>query len=132
MEKIVLKSGSILNFQLAPIQSSFKLFQKVVQEFKKNGVEIKIDRDTPLDLLSIFEKNPSGFISGFLDIVSSDIALEVILECALRCSYESNGNKEKINLGVFEDEIKRGDFFEVMKTIAWKNLKPFFPNLLIK
>lgn len=130
MEKEALKSGSFVHLSLAPVGQSFKLFQAVVQEFKKNGVELKIDMDTELSFKDIFLKNTTGFINGFADIVTSDKVLECILICAEKCLYEKNGTKQKITMDLFEKEDARGDMFEVLFKIAQRNLKPFFPQAL--
>lgn len=131
MEKIALKSGNFLHLSLADIRQSFRLFQVVVQEFKKDGIDLKLDLDTEVDFREIFTKNTTGFISGLADIATSDAVLECVLDCAEKCLYESRGAKQKITLDLFEKEEYRGDMFEVFLKITQRNLKPFFPKALI-
>lgn len=131
MEKIALKSGRFLHLSLADVRSSFRLFQVVVQEFKKDGIDLKLDLETELDFREIFVNDTAGFISGLADVITSDAVLECVLDCATKCLYESNGTKQKITLDLFENEDYRGDMFEVFFKIVQRNLKPFFPQALI-
>ena len=126
MDKEMLKSGNMVYLNLAPVSSSFRLFQAVVQEFKKNGISLKIDLETEISIKDIFIENAEECISGLADIVTSDRVLICILDCASKCLYESGGTKQKITMDLFENESCRGDFFEVMYKIAVRNLKPFF------
>ena len=133
MEKEVLKSGSMLYLDLAPISVSFRLFQAIVQEFKRNGISIKIDLETELSLKEIFIENAADCLSGLADIVTSDRVVDCIMYCATKCLYETRGGvKRKITFDLFDEESCRGDFFEVMYKIAVRNLKPFFPQAPIE
>ena len=125
-----LKSGNSLSITLAPIRDSYKLFQVVVMEFKKNGIDLKLDRDSDIDFLKIFENNVSACLNGIANIITSDAVLEVIMEMAQRCTYYEGNNIRKVNMDLFEEEKYRGDFFEVIMKIALRNLKPFFQNPL--
>lgn len=127
-----LQSGNTLSITLAPIKDSYKLFQTVVLEFKKNGIDLKLDRDTDIDFLKIFESNVSACLSGLANIITSDAVLEVIMEMGQRCIYTVNGVSQKVSMEVFEEESNRKDFFEVLMKIALRNLKPFFQSPLSK
>lgn len=132
MDRIQLQSGNKLNVTLAPISDSFKLFQEVVKAFKQNGLEIKLDRNSELNIVDIVEKNISACLGGFLDIVSSKNVIDSIMDCCARCTYESDGKQQKISQSIFDDEKNRGDYFEVLTLIAKENLLPFFPALRSK
>lgn len=125
-----LKSGNSLSITLAPIRDSYKLFQVVVMEFKKNGIDLKLDRDSDIDFLKIFENNVSACLNGIANIITSDAVLEVVMEMAQRCTYYDGNTARKVNMDLFEEEKYRGDFFEVIMKIALRNLKPFFQNPL--
>lgn len=125
-----LKSGNSLSITLAPIRDSYKLFQVVVMEFKKNGIDLKLDRDSDIDFLKIFENNVSACLNGIANIITSDAVLEVVMEMAQRCIYYDGNNARKVNMDLFEEEKYRSDFFEVIMKIALRNLKPFFQNPL--
>lgn len=129
MDKEILKSGKALYIDLAPITSSWKLFQAVVMAFKKNGINLKVDLDTEINFRDIFLKNAGECLNGLMDIVVSDTVIETVLDCGAKCLYEAGGVKHKITLDTFEKEDFRADFFEVMYKIAIRNLRPFFPQL---
>lgn len=129
MDKEILKSGKALYIDLAPMSSSWKLFQAVVVAFKKNGINLKVDLETEINFRDIFLANAGECLNGLMDILVSDIVIERILDCGAKCLYEANGVKHKITLDTFEKEDSRADFFEVMYKIAIRNLKPFFPQL---
>ena len=127
-----LQSGNTLSITLAPIKDSYKLFQAVVYEFKKNGIDLKLDRDSEINFLKIFEDNVSACLSGLANIITSDMVLDVIMEMGQRCIYTANGVSQKVTMDVFEEEANRRDFFEVIMKIALRNLKPFFQSPLSK
>lgn len=127
-----LQSGNTLSITLAPIKDSYRLFQVVVMEFKKNGIDLKLDRDSDIDFLKIFENNVSACLGGLANIITSDAVLEVIMEMGQRCVYTANGVNQKVSMEVFEEESNRKDFFEVLMKIALRNLKPFFQSPLSK
>ena len=131
MERIQLSSGNKVNITLAPITDSFRLFQEVVKAFKQNGLEIKLDRNSELSFMDIFEKNASACLGGLLDIISSQKVIDCIMDCCSRCTYD-NGQQQKINMNLFDDEELRGDYFEVLVAVAKANLLPFFPALRSK
>lgn len=127
-----LQSGNTLSITLAPIKDSYRLFQAVVLEFKKNGIDLKLDRDTDLNFLKIFENNVSACLEGLANIITSDSVLEIIMEMGQRCVYTANGVSNKVSMDIFEEEANRRDFFEVIMKIALRNLKPFFQSPLSK
>lgn len=132
MEKEILKSGNSITISLSSITQSFKLFQLVVLEFKKNGLNLKLDRESELNFLDIFEKNIDSCINGLANIITSENILNLLMEMGNKCIYESVGVKQKVSLDLFEKEEYRVDFFEVLYKIAIRNLKPFFPKALSK
>jgi hypothetical protein len=129
MNKEIFKSGNYLYVDLAPISSSWRLFQEVVKEFKKNGISLKVDMETELNLKDLILSNMNGCLGGLMDIVTSDNVLSCIVECGSKCLYEVGGVKNNISLDCFEKESARADFFEVMYKIAIRNLRPFFPQV---
>lgn len=132
--KEILKSGAILDVSIADVRTGFRLFSKVVSEFKKNGIDIEIyfDSKKGFDIKKMVDDkgNRNFLFSGLLDVVTSESLLELLLECAKSAVYEKDGEKQRITLSTFEDENNRADFFEVMKIILLRNIKPFFPEAL--
>lgn len=132
--KNILKSGASLDVSIADIRTGFRLFSRVVAEFKKNGVDIEI-YFTPkngFDIKKMLEdkENRNFLVEGFLDVVTSEELLNLLLDCGKSAVYEKNGKQQRVTLATFEEEENRGDFFEVMKLILLKNIKPFFPEAL--
>ena len=90
--KEVLSSGATLEVSIAPIRTGYKLFQAVVREFKKEGMGFNVSMDDEIkSLKDLFGKNPQTFISGLLDVVSSDEVINIIMECGLSAVYTKNG-----------------------------------------
>lgn len=132
--KEILESGATLDVSIADVRTGFRLFSKVVSEFKKNGVNIEIyfDPKKGFDVNKMLEDkgNRNFLFEGFLDVVTSESLLELILDCAKSAVYEKGGEKQRVTMATFENEENRADFFEVMKLILLKNIKPFFPKAL--
>lgn len=129
-----LKSGNFLEVQISSISIGYRLFQAVVQEFKKSGTAFNIDlqNDDITDFIGLFSKNPSVFLNGLADIITSEKVMSIIFECGNRAFYEVNGIKQKVTMEAFEDPNHRLDFFEVLYKIAIVNLAPFFQKPLLK
>lgn len=130
--KELLSSGATIEVSIAPIQVGFKLFQAVVQEFKKSGINFDFSSDDEVkSLKDVFAKNPDKFISGLLDVVTSDKVLALVMECGKSAVYTKNGVAQKVSFDSFENEECREDFFEAAKVIVEKNIRPFFPKALM-
>lgn len=128
-----LDSGAIIDVSTASVRTCYKLLQAVAQEFKKNGIDIKLELDDDISNLgALIVKNSGAFLSGLIDVVSSNDVMDILFECAASGYYEKNGVKRKISWDCFEEEDTREDFFEVMIYILKRNLSPFFPKRLIK
>ena len=132
--KNILESGASLDVSIADVRTGFRLFSKVVSEFKKNGIDIEVyfDSKKGFDINKMMDDrgNRNFIIRGLLDVVTSESILDLLLDCAKSAIYEKNGVQQKVSLAVFEDEEARGDFFDVMKLILMTNIKPFFPKAL--
>lgn len=132
MEELTLKSGNVLKVGLPPIKDSLELVNIIAYIFSKRGLDIKLDRDTDLNLMTLFEKNSEACIKGLSDVIFNSQVLTCVLKCAEKCIYVNNGVSQKITLELFDKEEYRGDFYEVMIKIATANVKPFLANLLTK
>lgn len=131
--KKILKSGATIEVSIAPVKTGFRLFQAIVQEFKKDGLGSDFTEDDAiLDLRSIFLKNPQKFISGMLDVITSDKVIDLILECGASAVYTRDGVSMRVSMECFEDERAREDMFEVLQIIAQDNIAPFFPKARTK
>lgn len=119
MNKYQLKSGAIVEFNLATIEQGLTLFRSIVYECQKSGLELKMNSDTSIaDLLS---QNSSAL----LNVIGSVGVLEAVKGCCDKVLY----NKTRFSMELFEDERARGDFFSVMTLVALENLAPFFPEV---
>ena len=127
-----LSSGAFVDVTIAPITLSYQLLQAVTKEFAKAQFDISMENTESLSFGNLIKNNMSNVIKGFSNVIASDEILKILMACAESSIYEKNGIKQKVSLSVFEEEENRADFFEVMKCIAIRNLKPFFHNLLTK
>lgn len=125
-----LLSGATLEVTISDIQLGYRLFAAVVRAFKRNGIELKFRENFSLE--DLFEDNKNAIISAFLDVLISDEVHELIFECGQRVIYTKNGVTNKVTEDLFNDIKNREDYFEVLKTIAVENLRPFFPKALSK
>lgn len=132
--KNLLNSGASLDVSIADVRTGFRLFGTVVNQFKKNGVNIEVYYDPKkgiqIDKMLEDKDNRNFIFEGFLDVVTSEEVLEILLECGKSAVYEKDGVRQKVTMEAFESEDCRGDFFEVMKLILMANIKPFFPQAL--
>lgn len=118
MNKFQLKSGAIVEFNLASIEQALALFRAIVFECKNAGLELTMNEDTKLgDLL--LKNSPA-----FLNVIGSELVLEAVKGCCDKVLY----NKQRFSMELFEDEKARGDFFGLMVLVALENLCPFFPE----
>ena len=118
MNKFQLKSGSMVEFNLASIEQALTLFRTIVLECKNAGLELTMNEDTKL--VELFLKNTPAF----LNVLGSEMVLEAVKGCCNKVLY----NKQRFSMELFEDEKARGDFFGVMTLVAMENLTPFFPE----
>lgn len=118
MIKYQLKSGKIIEFSLAPVETALALYRAIVSECQRCKFELSFtEEDTILSLLS---KNSEPL----LRVMGSEYVMEAIKDCCAKVIY----NKQKFSMDLFEDEKARGDFFGVMLLVAVENLRPFFPQ----
>lgn len=129
MKSIQLKSGNTLNFQLAPIKDAIQLFRAVVSSFATRGIELKLDRETEINIGQIFLDNSKAFLGGLSDVICNEQVEEILLRLANGCNYECRGRKERITMDTFEDVEARCDYFEILFHVAKENLTPFFASL---
>lgn len=132
MKEIQLKSGNILRFGLPHIEKSLRLTNIVVKTFSEHGLNIKLSRDTEINVVKLFFDNQEACLKGLADIIFNEDVSKVVMECAANCLYEAEGKQMKITLDTFDVEAYRADYYEIMVKIAWENIKPFFGNLLTK
>lgn len=116
MQKYILKSGKVVEMNLAPIETALDLYMAVVSECKGCNLDITVaQEDTILDLLN---KN----MDALLSVMSSKIVIEAIKECAKHVLYD----KQKFSMEIFEDAKCRADFKPLMTLICIENLRYFF------
>jgi len=132
MKDIELKSGNILKFGLPHIEKSLRLANIVARTFSEHGLNIKLSRDTEVNIGKLFFDNQEACLKGLSDIIFNEDVSKVVLDCAEKCLYVAENKQMKITLDTFDMEAYRGDYYEVMIKIAWENIKPFFGNLLTK
>ena len=119
MLKFQLKSGKIVELNLASIDNALALYRAVIQECKGAGLDISGEDETTIgDLL---KKN----MEAILNILGSEQVMEAIKNCCDKVLYD----KQKFSMDIFEDERARGDFFGLMLLVAVENLRPFFVEM---
>lgn len=128
-----LSSGATIDATIAPVTLGFKLLQTCLKEFKKGGLDYDFKADDDISSVTdIFVKNPNKFLAGLVDVIASPEVMDLIMQCGNSAVYCKNGVSQRVSWEVFEDENCRGDFLEVLKVIAEKNLKCFFPKARMK
>lgn len=116
MQKYILKSGKVIELNLAPMETALNLYKAVIRECKGQGLDLTIaDETTILDLLN---KN----IDAILSIMSSDDVIEAAKECSLHVLYD----KVKFSLDIFEEPKNRADFIPFITLVCIENLRYFF------
>lgn len=118
MLKYKLKSNSVVELNLADIESALRLYRVVVGECKNAGLDLSTAEETTVaDLLT---RNTEAI----LNIISSEAVLDELKECANQVLYKG----QKFSMSLFEDVKNREDFFPLMTLVAIENLKPFFAD----
>lgn len=118
MLKFQLKSGRIVEMNLAPVETALALYRAVMQECQQAKIDLTIKED--MTLLELLGKNSEPL----LRVMGSEYVMEAIRNCCAKVIY----NKQKFSMDLFEDEKARGDYFGVMVLVALENLIPFFPQ----
>lgn len=130
MLKFQMKSGKILEFNLAPIDKALNLYRAVIFECK--GDKIKLDKlvtvlksvysgieaEQDISMLDIILENKEAILS----VIGSEIVMNSIQDCCEKVLYD----KQRFTMELFEDKNNRADFFGVMLIVALENLSPFF------
>lgn len=118
MLKFQLKSGRIVEMNLAPVETALALYRAVMQECQQAKIDLTIKED--MTLLELLGKNSEPL----LRVMGSEYVMEAIRNCCAKVIY----NKQKFSMDLFEDEKARGDYFGVIVLVALENLIPFFPQ----
>lgn len=118
MLKFQLKSGRIVEMNLAPVETALALYRAVMQECQTAKIDLTIKED--MTMLELLGKNSEPL----LRVMGSEYVMEAIKNCCAKVIY----NKQKFSMDLFEDEKARGDYFGVMVLVALENLIPFFPQ----
>ena len=118
MLKFQLKSGRIVEMNLAPVETALALYRAVVQECQQAKIDLTIKEG--MTLLELLGKNGEPL----LRVMGSEYVMEAIKDCCPKVLY----NKQKFSMDSFEDEKARADYFGVMILVALENLIPFFPQ----
>ena len=130
MLKFQLKSGKLLELNLAPIDKALALYWAIIYECK--GDKIKLDKlvltlkaaysgeELPegVSMLDIIAENKEAILS----VIGSEYVMNAIQECCEKVLY----NKQRFSLELFEEIENRADFFGVMVIVALENISPFF------
>ena len=130
MLKFQLKSGKILELNLAPIDKALALYRAIIYECK--GDKIQLDRiikmlkslynttevQEDFTIIDVIADNKEAILS----IIGSQLVMEAIQDCCERVIYD----KQRFSLELFDDTENRPDFFGVMVIVALENLSPFF------
>lgn len=130
MLKFQLKSGKLLELNLAPIDKALALYRAIIYECK--GDKVRIDKliqalkaayageEMPegLSMLDIIAENKEAILS----VIGSEYVMNAIQDCCEKVIY----NKQRFSLELFDEKENRADFFGVMVIVALENLSPFF------
>lgn len=120
MLKFQLKSGKMVELNLAPMAECLTLYRAIIHECKGAGLDITIANEETI--AEVLTKN----IDALLNVIGSEYVMEAIKGCMAKVLYD----KQRFNIDLFEnDEKARGDFFPLLTLVAVENLRPFFPAL---
>ena len=126
MLKFQMKSGKILEFNLAPIDKGVNLYRAIIFECK--GDKIRLEKlvtllksaysgvETNISMLELILENKEAILS----ILGSEYVMNAIQDCCDKVLYD----KQRFSMELFENN--RADFFGVMVIVALENLSPFF------
>ena len=84
-----------------------------------------INRSLYLDVKSVLMKNKEAV----LNVLSSELVLDAVKACCDKVVYD----KQRFNMGIFEDVNNRKDFIPLMMIVAMENIRPFFaePHIIL-
>lgn len=116
MQKYILKSGKVIEFDYAPIDKALTLYQAVMMASQGTGLDLSATEETMLS--DLFNRN----IDTWLAIRSSSAVMEAVKDCALHCLYD----KAKFNIDNFEKH--REDLMPMLELVCMENLRPFMPK----
>ena len=130
MLKFQLKSGKILELNLAPIDKALALYRAIIYECK--GDKIQLDRiinaiksiynaaevQEDFSIIDVLADNKEAILS----VIGSEYVMNAIQECCDKVIYD----KQRFSLELFDDAGNRSDFFGIMVIVALENLSPFF------
>lgn len=128
-ERKTLKSGVVVELQMASFSVSMRLLKAVVNEVKavdlggfKFGAEVKLEEimktDLPVDALK----------NVVCQMLGSDPVEAAVRDCMKGCLYD----KQAIRGDTFEEENARQDYLPVAWEVIQFNLAPFFKGLDLK
>jgi len=124
METTTLKSGRILNLQVAPFAVANKLRKVIAGELK--GVDVEFEKlDLKADLTALDSKALNTFKNIVCQLMASDAVEGCFFECAARCTLDG----QKVTRESFDDPDSRGDFLPTAWEVIKLNIAPFFGSL---
>lgn len=121
--KFQLKSGKKIEIDLAPIEQGLNLYRSILIECKGAGLDLSVaEEDTVMTLLM---KNKEVV----LNVLSSELVLDAVKACCDKVVYD----KQRFNMGIFENVDNRKDFIPLMMVVAMENIRPFFaePHIIL-
>lgn len=110
MREVTLKSGRVLKVSPAPFSDAKSLYQSIAGEIR--GVDLRVG------ILGVYK-------DMLCSIISSKPVEESLWKCMGRCIYDG----VKITPDVFEDNEKRGDYYEIVSEVVKENTDPFVKSL---
>ena len=117
-----LKSGAMLEVQMASFSDGIKLLEVVAEELKKVNIDI--------ENLSLDKEITNGFIGTFKDLILNAITSTKLRECLDKCFLPCLYNTSKVNDTLFEDNMKaREDYLIICWEVLRYNLAPFLKGI---
>lgn len=119
-EQITLKSGAMLELQMAPFADGMNLFKVIVNEVKQVDVDL-----SGLDVAGLASKDLNSIKNLIFQLLGSDAVERCFFLCAARCLH----NGQKITKATFEPAESRGDYLPTAWEVIKFNIAPFFSGL---
>ena len=114
MQKYILKSGKVIEFDYAPIEKALHLYRAVISAGQGTGLDLTVSEEDTLS--DLFNKN----IDTWLAIRSSEEVIDAVKDCASHCLYD----KAKFAIERFEQEDRK-DLIPLLELVCMENLRPF-------
>jgi len=120
---VTLKSGHVLEMQMAPFSTGMKLVKALSNELKTVNIDLG-----SVSVESISGGDFNTIKNLTLQLIGSDAVERCVFECLGRCLLDD----QKITPDTFNNPDMRGDYLPAAWEVTKFNVAPFFEGLDLK